>query len=660
MAVNALSGLQNALRPVQVNGPVVPKLSPTDAFINALEQAKDMNITHQLADFIYAQRAAQSYTPPYVQTSTPQQLRDKYANTGLANLDWGLYTNSQGRVNPEVEQFLWTRKQQQEERSLAANGMYASFGTGAISTAGAIAGSMLDPVNVGIGMIPIAGTSKLATTALAAGRASIARAAAIRFAQGAAEDFLINGTFLTPTAMGLESMLGDDPTAREYFTSVAAGALLGGTFRSVGGLLTDATGAKQIAAYNARKATNMSPQDVDAIMITKLQQENAGNFDGDIGPMWNKAKSATYSTITPVERNLGGLAVEFEAGRAKLATTDMTFSKSKVTGKVKASVEIEGTRFTAEGKTKGEAGHNLQKSMAGQLKKYAPSVRQEKSGVYVAYYKQEQGALKAMQGYGRTKAEAVRKLNQLYSDAINQHDMSAQIQYLRSDEIRAEYANMRDAATQAKRDLAEVAKRAHPGNPASKTPLPELDMSAYSEHPEIGATVKRAYDAHREYIEATGTGAEPAKTQAMLDGIRRAQSEIDNTLLDLSVRESFDNNYRSDIFAPDKIGSPEELQNMTNEVLTAEKESVRQGQQRLNEEFEALRKEATAKESELMGYADKIQERVESSSTYSILSEDVRAEFEKGVSIAREDAEIMNSGKIDKIMQVYDACRRGF
>lgn len=369
---------------------------------------------------------------------TPTELRKKYMG---ANIRWEQYTNNDGRVNPELENIVHRRYLDDQSISNITASSYQDFASGAVSLAGALAGSLTDPVNIAIGLIPFGGTQALAAKSIAtAGKVSAGRVFATRFAQGAVEDAIINGVIQQPIQARLEQAVGYDYTIQDYLANVAIGAAIGGTFRGGMGFLTDPMGRTEAQMYTSKLGTqnkakgtltateqrvaNMPAEDANALAAIKLEQELTGNFDGDITALFEATDTSHFSTVTKQSRDFG----IFKEGRTTLGKElldldNVEFTPVSKVGKsqrVRGEIQIGEQVFSATSTSK----KKVLKELSKQVQQYTFSkvafeeVDVSGKPMTVARFPEDNGTLSALRGYGETKVEAMRMLNEKYNDFL--------------------------------------------------------------------------------------------------------------------------------------------------------------------------------------------------------------------------------------------------
>ena len=377
-------------------------------------------------------------TKPTEQGLTPTDLRRKYIGT---NIKWEQYTNKDGVVTPELEEAAHRRYLDDQSISNVTASSYQDFASGAVSLAGAFAGSLFDPINAVAALIPFGGTEAVVAKSIAtAGAVSAGRVFATRFAQGAVEDAIINGVIQQPIQAQLEKAVGYDYTIQDYLANVAIGAALGGTLRGGLGFLTDPLGRTEVANYmskldaqNKAKGTltateqrlaNMPAEDVNAIAAIKLEQELTGNFEGDIAAILEATDTSHFSTITKQSRDFGIFKEgRISQGKEVLDIDNVKFTPVTKAGKsqrVRGEIQIGDQVFTATSTSKKKVLKDLNRQIAQHS--YAKVAFDEKgmqsSRIIVARFAEDNGTLSALRGYGETKVEAMRMLNERYNEFL--------------------------------------------------------------------------------------------------------------------------------------------------------------------------------------------------------------------------------------------------
>ncbi len=134
-------------------------------------------------------------------------------------------------ISEEALQILIENQQDRNARNLvidrSASGARSVAGFGA-----AFAGSLLDPVNVASGFVPVVGQARY--TALLAQAGGLAGRTAIRAGVGAAEG-LVGAALLEPAMIGLNKQLQNDYSMTDSILNVAFGTVFGGGLHTVGG-----------------------------------------------------------------------------------------------------------------------------------------------------------------------------------------------------------------------------------------------------------------------------------------------------------------------------------------------------------------------------------------------------------------------------------------
>ena len=171
-------------------------------------------------------------------------------------------------------------------RNLTLNRARQTFGTGALRFGATLAGSVLDPLNIGVGLLaPVAiGANAAARAASAKAVTNISQRYGVttaRFAAGAGEGVAGSIAF-EPVALYASDIMQDPEYGLyESFINVTAGAVFGGALTGIGGKFSDrlknARIETQLAAARASiaQAVQGKPVDVDAPII---------NADPEIGP----------------------------------------------------------------------------------------------------------------------------------------------------------------------------------------------------------------------------------------------------------------------------------------------------------------------------------------------------------------------------------------
>lgn len=565
-------------------------------------------------------------------TYSVKELQEMYS-ASMPGMDWSKYRNNTGRVNKSVVDALYDRQVRNAAYSELVSSNYDSFLGGTVNIAGALAGSMLDPVNIAVGLIPIGGESAIAARLAGTGVASAARTAGVRFLAGAGEDMLLNGTLLQPAINGVRRSLGDDPTFQEYMANVAIGGLLGGTVRAGFGYLSDSIRAGfdryRASSPTESRVSNMTPSDIDAVSLAKYQAQARG-MEGDIEPVLNRSRSFGLSTITPAERAYGTLASEYRTGIRTVAPEDITVRKRG--SKYVATTEINGLEIRTTATTARQARANMQKRVVNSLKKFEPNVTRE-NNMYVAQYTKDRGPLGQTRGYGRTRDEAIANLNRVYDDALNGTPESF-------GKLRAEYDNV--VADRA--DYAKLQRYIETG-----------------ERPEFTSHNADTYNAIVDNLEATRAQLieagelTPEQINAVLTEAVNNYSGVD---LDNAIREANLSNLDTPAFNLDTLENEAQLAGMVSEALKAENPRVREDINMMRQT--ARDAESFAKVSKTLSqYAENQANMLTSSEGFISLDPEVQERLLAKYNEYTRDSEIFNSKEFEDAVNKFEACRRG-
>lgn len=603
------------------------------------------------------------------QALTVKQIQEKYGDV-LSNVRWDRYLNSRGMVNQSIVDTLYQRRISEAASNAAITAGYGTFSSGVATFLGQLGGALSDPVNVAAGLIPVFGaeaaTGLLARTGIAS---NIATRAGANFAVGAAEDMLINGTFLQPFMDTARSTLGDSPTTQEYFANVALGGLIGGGFRSFGSLTSDVYAArvldkraKAIALTPTEKrVSNMSPAEIDTVGTYRLQAEARG-IDPDMDMVLDKTQSFAGSSISATDRALAERGVELREGAV---LRDSAIDVRKTPKGYVAETYLEGVKYSARGEFIPTAKTNLAKRVQRSLEKnYVPSINKE-GNLYVAQYSKDTGKLGQLKGYGLSQKEAVRNLNGLYSEAL--HNPTGFVDRVAPE--RAAIANELETIKALKNsviaDILETYELAD-----GTTVFNSLAKSVKDKRMSIYNTLQSLTDTYKTDYAQAATKAEKAKLtkayNAQKKMLEQELAELKQDTLDvldaseqaLSIRELNLSNLDKEAFQDVGLTTVEDAQKVISEMLSYEnnrvKEEVAEFRTNLDRNVDY-----TASAENLSKYADSLENRLTNSDGFVALPLDEQSRISEGYAAATSDANIMKSAKMKEIFDAFDACERG-
>lgn len=603
------------------------------------------------------------------QALTVKQIQEKYGDV-LNNVRWDRYLNSRGTVNQSIVDTLYQRQISEAASNAAITAGYGTFTSGVATFLGQLGGALSDPINVAAGLIPVFGTEAAAGLLARAGIAStVATRAGANFVVGAAEDMLINGTFLQPFMDTARSTLGDNPTAQEYFANVAMGGLLGGGFRSFGSLTSDVYAArvldkraKAIALTPTEKRiSNMSPAEIDTVGKYRMQAEARG-VDPDMDLVLDKTQSFAGSSVSATERALAERGVELREG-ATLRDSDISIRKTPK-GYV-AETYLEGVKFSARGEFIPTAKTNLANRVQRSLdRNYVPTITKE-GNYYVAQYGRDTGKLGQLKGYGYTQKEAIRNLNGLYSEAL--HNPTGFV-----DRVAPERAAIADELAQIKAlknsVTADTLETYELGNDTSV--FGSLAKSIKDKRMNIYNALQSLTEKYKsDYAQAT-TKAEKAKLtkayNAQKKMLEQDLAELKQDMLDildsseraLTIRELNISNIDKEAFQDVGLTTVEDAQKTIAEMLTYENARIRDevAETRTNT---ARNIDYTKSTENLSKYADSLESRLVNSDGFVALPLDEQTRISDSYAAATSDANIMKSAKMKEIFDAFDACERG-
>lgn len=638
-----------------------------ERFRRTMQEAMFMNPVALMQE---ARQLEESSRPVADMSMTAAEVRKNYPQ--LNNVPLDRYINRNGTINMTTLNALIARQQRDEAYQMMASSNYSNFTAGVSSFAGALVGSLADPINIALGLIPVGGVeaslARLGMQGVARGTASTAlRAVGVRAMAGAAEDMLINGTLAQPMLGMVRSNLGDDMTAQEYLANVAIGGIIGSGMRVAGGLITDplgdalsvryGTGPRNPRTETERKIANMTPEDLDAVGTYKMQAEARG-VDANMDAMLNRTVSFNATSVTPQERVLSNLGLEMERGR-RFRAEDMAFKQTAKS--ITASIEVEGIRFSARGATQEAATENLNRRIANSLRnKIMPRVNQE-GDLFVASYPRDTGKFKDLRGYGTSRDEAIQNLLRVYEQGLS--------------DPKTFVANANRGRAQVAQSLAEVQRvRAAIEN---GTPIDNLSPEG------VGAIAQGYYNRRaglvqaREALEAEYRDSHSAasrtekakltrqfkKAAAQIDD--QLQADTDNVLNQLKqiedtlgVENAMYTNADTLAFAPEQIASEAALAREVDGLLTNKNPRLEAGVIETKNNGR-LAEGVTEDDITMSKYATRVEDRLTASEVFQNMTPDEQAEVIGRFGEAKSDAKILSSEVFDDIVNAYDACERG-
>lgn len=638
-----------------------------ERFRRTMQEAMFMNPVALMQE---ARQLEEASRPVADMSMTAAEVRKNYPQ--LNNVPLDRYINRNGTINMTTLNALIARQQRDEAYQMMASSNYSNFTAGVSSFAGAIVGSLADPINIALGLIPVGGVeaslARLGMQGVARGTASTAlRAVGVRAMAGAAEDMLINGTLAQPMLGMVRSNLGDDMTAQEYLANVAIGGLIGSGMRVAGGLITDplgdalsvryGTGPRNPRTETERKIANMTPEDLDAAGTYRMQAEARG-VDANMDAMLNRTASFNATSVTPQERVLSNLGLEMERGR-RFRAEDMAFKQTAKS--ITASIEVEGIRFSARGATQEAATENLNRRIANSLRnKIMPRVNQE-GDLFVASYPKDTGKFKDLRGYGTSRDEAIQNLLRVYEQGLS--------------DPKTFVANASRGRAQIAQSLAEVQRvRAAIEN---GTPIDNLSPEG------VGAIAQGYYNRRaglvqaREALEAeyrdSHSAASRTEKAKLTRQFKKAAAQIDNQLQadtdnvlnqlkqiedTLSVENAMYTNADTLAFAPEQIASEAALAREVDGLLT-NKNSRLEARVIEAKNNGRLAEGVTEDDVTMSKYAVRVEDRLTASEVFQNMTPDEQAEVLGRFGEAKSDAKILSSEVFDDIVNAYDACERG-
>lgn len=597
------------------------EVSPVDRFRYAAQDAWAQGPFATAMDYYKVQKLREERGP--IAGTSVADLKKKYANTSMANTDWTKFTNNRGEVSEALEQYLYNRRVEQALMQERMRGAYDSVGSGAISFAGSIAGSLLDPINLATAMVPMSGISGLAGKMIARTAPKWGTGVVASAAAGAAENALIAGTMIEPFTGVLRNRLDDPYTMQDYWTNIGMSALLGAGFGAVGGVF-DPMGMRYVNQYkqavlndNVKKMSNASAELQDAAIALKVDAELKGNSASNINKMFEYDNSMKYSNITPAERQHAMLATTIEeagdtAGQRVRLAKAKKINKGGKLDHYEVSAQVDGKTLTGTGSTAKQAYADLNQQAHNRLKQYQPTFTKQ-GDMWVAQYTRDTGVAKELTGAGRTKAQALRELNNRYTELV---DGMPDIEKLREDI---------SASDPARREQYEAWK-------AEKMAQLELDENLYRE----GFLSKKEYN---------------ARTRAIEKQIKEWDTDFDIYNENLS-------NYHKSSYDRQMVESPEVLQQRALEIANDKPDGIVQENKNIqarNEQAEIV----TQTDNTLRTFNDDNEARIFESELYENLTQTQKELVNENYAQAKSDAEIMNSGKVAEIMDRYISCRKG-
>lgn len=639
-------------------------------FMQRLKETATLESMRQITNTVReAQELRERTTISTEPALTVKQIKEQYGEI-LDNVRWDRYLNSRGLVNQSIVDTLYQRQLSEMASNAAISAGYGTFSSGVATFLGQLGGALSDPVNIAAGLIPVFGAEAAAGLLARTGIASnIVTRAGANFAVGAAEDMLINGTFLQPFMDSARSTLGDNPTAQEYFANVAMGGLIGGGFRSFGSITSDVYAArlldkraKAIALTPTEKRiSNMSPAELDTVGTYKMQAEARG-IDADMDAVLDRTQSFTGSSVSATDRALAERGVALREGAV---LSDSAIDIRRTPKGYVAETYLEGVKYSARGEFIPTAKTNLAKRVQRSLEKnYIPSISKE-GNLYVAQYSKDTGKLGQLKGYGYTQKEAVRSLNELYSEAL--HNPTGFV-----DRVAPERTTVSDELAKVKAiKNSVVADTLETYDFTNGTSMfDSLVKSVKDKRIGIYNTLQSLTDKYKADYAQAATKAEKAKLtkayNAQKKMLEQELAELKQDTLDvldaieraLTIRELNLSNLDREAFQDVGLVSAEDAQKTLSEMLSYENARVRE---EVAETRTNLDKNIGYTESaeSLSKYADSLENRLTNSDGFLALPLEEQSRISAGYASATSDAKIMDSAEMKQIFDTFDACERG-
>lgn len=660
MSVNwGMSPLQYADE--TLNTPLQYKMGFMDRFKTSMQDAMLYNPMHLLREKAALEEEAKAVVPL---SYTPQELREKFADSIGNTVPWAKYLNSQGKVNSQVVDRLLQRYIATTSSAQLMQEGYSNFKQGTASLLGGLVGGLKDPINIAIGLIPVYGLEAAVGKAVVGTSPSVLRAFGSRFLSGAAEDMLINGTFATPYAMSIRSELGDNPTMQEYFQTVGMGGLIGGGLRGLGGLVVDPKG-KLIAAPKTvyrteteNRIANMPASEIDGV-TTYVAQAEARGVDPDVDALLEMSSAFQKSTVSAERRTLAEASLAFKSGLGE--EPDITIKR--VGDKSVAETTLNGIKYSAKAATDAEAAELLNKRILNSInKRILPKVTDNGDGTFSAQYTNDKGPARDLVGHGRSEVEAIRNLHKMYDDAMKPNKkIKQQMQKEKADALAT-----KQRLALLKKDLQEGTVSTYGLGGGQYKDIARHAKRLRKEHADAKAALESKYKA--DYAEAKTPAEKTRLTKAFHKQGKELDAQLENELKsmmdnadvleqDAAIREANANNVDLEVFADNPELTEAEFGNKLNKLMTNRNEKLveRIEQRRLEAEDAVADNKSIA---DMEKYATRIEDRILASEAFNNAPPELQQRIANYEGL-KADTEVLNSKQMDDIFKAFDACERG-
>lgn len=257
-----------------------------------------------------------------------EQARNQVADAGL-----DIKIPDQGIRQGALDILMERHREQLARQQVFAR---AASGTMPAKIAGALAASLLDPLNIASAFVPVVGEARYAR--LLAGAATPLGRAAVRGGVGALEGS-VGAAILEPLPLLAAQADQTEYGLSDSLANIALGGLLGGGLHSVGGAVTDAL-RRRIATETPQVETSLNagtavrgadlPRDIDLGRLfdedpdVALRAGMARQLEADQAALYRSAEQQALDEIRPAltGERIGNIA-DLKAERVGLVAQDM-------------------------------------------------------------------------------------------------------------------------------------------------------------------------------------------------------------------------------------------------------------------------------------------------------------------------------------------------
>lgn len=257
-------------------GPILPSnliqdnpefdFAPPSSYLEGFKaEAQSMFFNSPIADFINMGREEYyKHLEPGTLLSKEEWEKSQYFRKGI---DFDAIKSSQNLISENVARIVSERHDKEVERQAVLNNMPSGFTSGLIKFLGGAFGFLLDPVNVGAGVLADSYIGiKSAAVLSELEEASFAQRTITKFGLGAT----VGGTVVAPQAFSqfaADSLFGEDPSQAATMATIAEGAALGGILHSIFGFKKPITEeanrlAKQTAVNQVLAGKSVRVEDI--------------------------------------------------------------------------------------------------------------------------------------------------------------------------------------------------------------------------------------------------------------------------------------------------------------------------------------------------------------------------------------------------------------